>query len=86
MSYVDVKVSQSMLNEILQNRLRVAHKLTHLDLSGQPIHTLNCLPNQKSEAVGLEVLILNDRLYVDENSFSESIIKQMSKINVSSMN
>ena len=86
MSYVDVRVSQSMLNEILQNRLRVAHKLTHLDLSGQPIRTLNCLPNQKSEAVGLEVLILNDRLYVDENSFSESIIKQMSKINISFMN
>jgi len=37
---------------------RVAHKLTHLDLSGQPIRNLNCLPNQKSEAAGLEVLIL----------------------------
>ena len=60
---------------ILQNSLRVAHKLTHLDLSGQPIHNLNCLPNQKSEAAGLEVLILNDCLYIDENSFSESIIK-----------
>ena len=58
--FVDVKVTQSRLNEILQNSLRVAHKLTHLDLSGQPIRTLNCLPNQKSEAVGLEVLILND--------------------------
>ena len=47
MSYVDVKVSQSRLNEILQNSLRVAHQLTHLDLSGQPIHTLNFLPNFK---------------------------------------
>ena len=69
MSYVDVKVSQSRLNEILQNSLRVAHKLTRLDLRGKPVRTLNCLPNQKSEAVGLEVLILN------VNSFSESIIK-----------
>ena len=58
MSNVDIKVSQSRLNEILQNSLRVAHKLTHLDLGGQPIRNLNCLPNQKSEAVGLEVLIL----------------------------
>ena len=47
MSYVDVKVSQSRLNEILKNSLRVAHQLTHLDLSGQPIHTLNFLPNFK---------------------------------------
>lgn len=86
MSYVDVKVSQSRLNAILQNSLRVAHKLTHLDLSGQPIRNLNCLPNQKSEAAGLEVLILNDCLYIDENSFSESIIKQMGNINILSMN
>ena len=47
MSYVDVKVSQSRLNEILQNSLRVAHQLTHLELSGQPINTLNFLPNFK---------------------------------------
>lgn len=82
MSYVDVKVSQSRLNAILQNSLRVAHKLTHLDLSGQPIRNLNCLPNQKSEAAGLEVLILNDCLYIDKNSFSESIIKRMGNINI----
>ena len=86
MSYVDVKVSQSRLNAILQNSLRVAHKLTHLDLSGQPIRNLNCLPNQKSEVARLEVLILNDCLYIDENSFSESIIKQMGNINILSMN
>ena len=86
MSYVDVKVSQSRLNAILQNSLRVAHKLTHLDLSGQPIRNLNCLPNQKSEAAGLEVLILNDCLYIDENSFSKSIIKRMGNINILSMN
>ena len=47
---------------------------------------LNCLPNQKSEVAGLEVLILNDCLYIDENSFSESIIKQMGNINILSMN
>ena len=64
----------------------MAHKLTHLDLSGQPIRNLNCLPNQKSEAAGLEVLILNDCLYIDENSFSESIIKRMGNINILSMN
>ena len=86
MSYVDVKVSQSRLNAILQNSLRVAHKLTHLDLSGQPKRNLNCLPNQKSEAAGLEVLILNDCLYINENSFRESIIKRMGNINILSMN
>ena len=64
----------------------MAHKLTHLDLSGQPIRNLNCLPNQKSEVARLEVLILNDCLYIDENSFSESIIKQMGNINILSMN
>ena len=32
------------------------------------------------------MLILNDCLYIDENSFSESIIKQMNKINIFSMN
>ena len=40
----------------------------------------------KSEVAGLEVLILNDCLYIDENSFSESIIKQMGNINILSMN
>ena len=84
--YVDIKVSQSRFNEVLLNSLQVAHKLTHLDLRGQPIRTLNCLPNQKSEAVGLEVLILNDCLCIDENSFSESQMRQMSKINILSMN
>ena len=58
----------------------MAQKLTHVDLSGQPICTLRCFPNQKSETVGFEVLILNDCLCSDENSFSKSIIKRMSKL------
>ena len=32
------------------------------------------------------MLILNDCLYIDENSFSESIVKQMANINILSMN
>ena len=51
MSYVDVKVSQSRLNAILQNSLWVAHKLTHLDLSGQPIRNLTLsLPSRPEPA------------------------------------
>ena len=69
MAYVDFKVSQSRLHKMLQNSLIAAKKLTYFNISGQPIHTLNFLPNQKSEAVAFEVLILNDCVYLDENRF-----------------
>ena len=39
-----------------------------------------------SEAAGIKVLILNDCLYIDENSFSQSIIKRMGNIKILSMN
>ena len=71
---------------MLQNSLIAAKKLTYFNLSGQPMHTLNFLPNQKSEAVALEVLILNDCVYLDENGFIDSILKRMSKINLLSLN
>lgn len=38
------------------------------------------------EVFGFEVLIFNDCLYIDENSFSEFIIKWMGNINILFMN
>lgn len=55
--YIEMRTSERRLETLLENRLGFSKHLRYLDLSGQPISSLNFL---LTESFPLETLILND--------------------------
>ena len=74
--------SEMRLEALLGNSLEYSKHLRYLDLSGQPIQSLNFLLIESSP---LETLILNDCQKIDTCCFT-AILKQLRNLKILSLN
>ena len=80
--YIEMTTSEMRLEALLGNSLEFSKHLRYLDLSGQPISSLNFLLIESSP---LETLILNDCQKID-TCCCTAILKQLRNLRILSLN
>ena len=80
--YIEMTTSEMRLEALLGNSLEFSKHLRYLDLSGQPISSLNFLLIESSP---LETLILSDCQKID-TCCCTAILKQLRNLRILSLN